>query len=269
MVAPEITAGPATATPKRKVFLALPTYANSVRKDFMLALIDLLWINPVADVEWTLGTIGGDGVARARNNLAQSFLLTTECEIFLTIDVDISNFREAVKRILAAVSSEKPVIGALYAAKQLGHRWIKTDLPNEVPDPSTGLQRVAECGTGIKGFHRRYFEEVMAAFPEIQYFCDGSAERLVKWDFFSMGVVNGRYLSEDYYADYRARLIGIPVYVDTMSEVRHQGSIEFPYPANWEVFNGMTVQQVSDLAAKLGKPGATHVDGLRIHTKAA
>ena len=252
-----VTTPPAVGV-KRKAFLALPTYANSMRKDFVLSLMQLLWINPIPDIEWTIGTIGGDGIARARNNLAQSFLLTTDCELFITIDVDIIFTRDHIARIVAALCPEKPVIGGLYAAKQIAHRWIKTDLPNELPDPLTGLQKVQECGTGLKGYHRRYFEEVMNAFPEIQYFCDGSPDRLCKWDFFSMGVVNGRYLSEDYYADHRARLIGIDVYVDTLCEVKHEGFMAYPFPANWEIFNGKTVQQVADLASAMGGEPITH-----------
>lgn len=237
------------AAKKRKFFLALPTYADSMRRSFVLSLMDLLWINPIPDVEWTLGTIGGDGVARARNNLAQTFILTTDCEGMFCVDVDIRGWgRPQVERIINALSPERPIIGGMYAAKQMRHRWIYNPIAGEVADPKTGLLRVNETGTGFKAFHRRYFEDVMRAFPEIQYFCDGGQGQVVKWDFFSMGIVNGRYLSEDYYADYRARLIGIPVYVDTLCEVTHQGFMDFPFKDNVEVFDGVPVSVLFKLA---------------------
>lgn len=232
----------AETPPNIKVYLALPTYADSMRRPFVMALIDLLLFNPIPGVEWIIGTIGGDGVARARNNLVQNFLLTTDADRIMFIDVDIRNWTgKDIERIIKALSKETPVIGGKYAAKQLKHRWIYTELPGEVPDPTTKLLRVQECGTGIKGYHRSYFESVMTAFPEIQYFCDGGQGALVKWDFFSMGVVNGRYLSEDYYADYRAKLIGIPVYIDTGVEVAHQGFMDYPFKDNVEAFDGISI----------------------------
>jgi hypothetical protein len=70
--------------------------------------------------------------------------------------------------------------------------------------------------------------------PEIAYTPDDTSARQVAWDFFSMGVVNGRYLSEDYYFDYRLRQAGFDVWVDTTVVTRHRGStpdgrvIDFP-----------------------------------------
>src|SRR5882672_523566 len=124
---------------KQKVFLALPTYANAMRKDFVLSLLEILNFNPIPNVEWIIGTQGGDGVARARNNLAQSFLLTTDCEFFLNIDVDIVFNRQHVERLLQYASAERPIIGGKYAAKQMNHRWIYTELPGETADTATGL----------------------------------------------------------------------------------------------------------------------------------
>ncbi len=209
-------------------------------------------IRPLPNVNWTIGTVGGDGVARARNNLAQEFYLKTDCELFLMIDVDIVSTPEQIAMLIEDCTAERPIVAGCYAAKQFNHRWIKTDLPGELPDPITGRQKVFEAGSGFKCIHRRYFEEVMQAFPEIQYFCDASPDRAVKWDFFSMGVVNGRYLSEDYYADYRARQIGMDIYVQTKCMVTHHGAASFPVQTNWEVFKSMTVEQVAELAKQMG-----------------
>ncbi len=242
-------------TPKKiKAYLALPTYADSMRRPFVMSLLDLLLFNPIPNVEWVIGTIGGDGIGRSRNNLVQNFLLTTECDVLFFIDVDIKKWgAKEVGRIVNALSKERPVIGGKYAAKQMKHRWIYTAIPGEEVDPKTGHLRVQESGTGIKGYHRSYFEDVMRAFPEIQYFCDGASGAQVKWDFFSMGVVNGRYLSEDYYADHRARLIGIPVYVDTLCEVSHQGFMDFPFKDNVEVFDGITIDTLMKMCELIQK----------------
>lgn len=243
-----------TVTPAKRVYLALPTYANSLRRDFFHSVLDLLLYERIPGVEFVVNTCGGDGVARSRNNMAQQFILGTDCEIMLSIDVDIANFRPTVERLLKYCSAERPIVAGRYACKSLDHRWIMTPLAGEYPDPETGLLKVFECGTGVKAFHRSYFERVMNGFPEIQYFCDGTRDQrgTVKWDFFSMGVVDGRYLSEDYYADYRARKLGIPIYVDARTHVEHEGFIRYPFAANLEVFKDMPIERLHALAEQLG-----------------
>ncbi len=251
--------------PIKKIYIALPTYANTLRRDFFLSLLDVIWGQASAqrfpDCEFTLGTIGGDGIARSRNNLAWQYFVETVCEIIVFLDVDIIWSWENFRMLIDAVTKERPIVGGPYACKTINHRWIMTELPNELPDPLTGLQKVQEIGTGFKAYHRSYFEAVINAFPEIAYFCDASPDRPLKWDFFSMGVVNGRYLSEDYYTDYRARKIGMDVYAQTKIQIQHQGFIGYPLHGNLPVFNGMSVQDVYNLAMKMGgAPAQDHED---------
>lgn len=252
-----------------KVYLALPTYANAMRKDFVLSLLDLLAWNPIPGVEFTVGTVGGDGVARARNNLAQSFLLSTDCDVFLSLDVDIVFTRDHIAEILRWVSPERPVVGGLYACKQMAHRWIMTPLEGEEPDAETGLQKVMESGEGFKARHRVYFERVMEAFPEIMYLCDGAVKGAAKWDFFSMGVVNCRYLSEDYYADHRARKIGMDVLVQTRVQLEHEGFIRYPFKDNVEVFRGITVEKLHRMAEEMGNASPRDFDSAAVSRRCA
>lgn len=247
---------------RREVYVALPTYANTLRRDFVESLLMLLIRKDelFPNTDFIFGTTGGDGVARSRNGLTQQFLLATKASDIVFIDVDIGFQPEQFARLL---SHPVDIVGASYPAKTMQHRWIYTDLPNEKADPATGLKKVMETGTGMKRYTRRPFELMIAAFPEIQYFCDGSSDQPVKWDFFSMGVVNGRYLSEDYYCDYRARKIGLDVYVDTQCQVTHDGHIRFPFYSNVEVFKGMSIDQLFSVAEKLGNINVRDADGLR------
>jgi len=247
-----------TEQPKsKKVFLALPTYSNQMRRDFVLSLLDMLHFNPIPNVEWTVGSIAGDGVARARNNLTHAFLTTTECEYIVFVDVDIVFTRDHMERLIGHLSESRPIVGGLYAAKQLSHRWILTSLPNQ-PADENGMQRVKECGTGFKGYHRSYFKKVIAAFPEIAFHCDGApSEKPVKWDFFSMGVVNGRYLSEDYYADYRAERIGMPVYVDTTLQLKHEGSFAYPLLSSMKITEKIPMATIFKIAECMEGQGHT------------
>lgn len=249
---------PAPAAPKkRKIYVALATYANNIRAEThqcLVAMYSAALRDMFPDVEFQEGCIGGDGVSRARNWLAQDFLLNTDCDSFLPIDVDIGWRPEHIKRLIAA---EVDICGALYACKQMNHRWIMTELPDAPFVESKGVQKVYECGTGMVLIKRKVFEGMIQAFPEIAYLCDNPSSRgRVKWDFFSMGVVEGRYLSEDYYFCHRARKIGFDIHVDGLCQVVHHGGIGFPFTSNLKVFDDMTIDQVHELA--VGKGNIEH-----------
>ena len=77
----------------------------------------------------------------------------------------------------------------------------------------------------------------------------------MKWDFFTMGVVNGRYLSEDYYADYRAGLIGMPVHVDTKTQLKHEGSFQYPLMSNMKITEKIEMGTVFKIAETMGQLG--------------
>jgi FkbM family methyltransferase len=214
----------------------------------------------------TFSKVGGAGVARARNNQAQEFL-KTDCQIFACVDADIEftpdEFARMVEHVLAGVMNA----GGPYPLKQPELAWCIDPLPGESPDPKTGLQKVKSCGTGFKFIHRSEFERQIEAHPEISYIEDMQGERgVVRWDFFSMGVVGknspqsrlaeiadlcagpldaaelrarirevitkrhppGRYLSEDWYFDHRHRALGGEVFVDMSFYVKHEGLIQFP-----------------------------------------
>lgn len=250
------------AKPKKKVYVALATYANNIRRDThqsLVAMYSAVYREMFPDVEFIEAGIGGDGVARARNGLAQDFILNSDCTHFLAIDVDIRFKPEHIRRLLDA---DKDIVGGLYAAKQLNHRWIMTELPGVPFVASNGVQKAWECGTGLKLIKRKVFEDMITAFPEIAYLCDGRPGRPVMWDFFSMGVVDGRYLSEDYYFDYRARKIGYDIHVDGLCQVVHEGFIGFPFTSNLPVFDDMTIDRVHDLALSLGNVQHRDQEGL-------
>lgn len=213
----------------------------------------------VESVRWW--PIGGDGlIGRARNNQAAYQILETDCDKLLFPDCDISYSPAHVARL---VWHDKPIVGGLYAIKDASGmdgyqavmnaakkavaeenpqamaalraaiasakdtRWVKTDLPNEMPD-AVGLQKVAEIGTGFLMIDRKVFEHMVNAFPEIMYFCDGSANRPARWNFFMNQVVDHRLLSEDYGFCHLARKIGYDIWADTLCQVEHEGMIRYP-----------------------------------------
>lgn len=167
--------------------------------------------------------VEGDGVARARNNLAAMFLASNATHLLFQ-DADVLPSPHNYTRL---ISHGLPIVGGLYAKKQARLNWVASSLDGEEINRETALQRVAEIGTGCLCIERRVFERMIEAHPEIRYEGDPSPDS-VRWDFFPMGAKDGRYLSEDWWFCERARALGFDVWADWGCVVRHRGAIDFP-----------------------------------------
>lgn len=258
----------ATARSARpKVFIATPSHDHKFHASYALSLLRL---QAARLFPLHLTKVGGAGVARARNNQAAEFLTKTDCDLFFCIDADIGFLPEHFARIVAHCTAGADNVAGLYCLKQKELAWCVNALPGEDVDRATGLQRVATAGTGFKAIHRSVFERMIAAYPEIAYIEDLSDWRgQTRWDFFGMGVVGpgshesrlariadlvdqpgdpahqldlirvalleehppGRYISEDWWFDYRCTDLDIPVQIDASFYVQHEGFINFPIEA--------------------------------------
>ena len=119
-------------------------------------------------------------------------------------------------------------MGGMYPLKAHPTRWVLTELPGSKIDQKTGLIKVREVGTGFKAISSDTLLTLIRAHPEREYVADDRPERTLQHDLFPMGVVNGRYLTEDYYFDHLCHQAGIPVYVDTRVKLKHRGTADFP-----------------------------------------
>lgn len=204
------------------VYIATPSHDHKFYAGYAMSLYRLL---ASGFYPLTLAKVGGAGVARARNNMAAEFL-KTGCDYYFAIDSDITFDPEMVAKI---VEHRRPISCGPYALKQSKLQWCTNALPGEKADEATGLQRVANTGTGFMCIHRSVFEAMIAKHPEIAYREDlADARGETRWDFFSMGVVDGRYLTEDWYFCHRARALGFAIWLDCAFHVKHEGMISFP-----------------------------------------
>lgn len=214
-----------------KVFLATPSYMGNLRVEFVAALMAING-DSCPGHTFQIQFVNGDGVARARNNIAAMFLAGGFDEL-LFIDGDIQFSASQVARLL---SHDVDVVGGFYPIKQRELRWCATALDGGAVDEKTGLQNVLEIGTGFLRIRRKVIERMVREFPEIEYVEDMSGQQKPQWDFFSMGVVHDpefgvpvrRYLSEDYYFQYRCRKMGFGIFADTFIQLGHVGSITYP-----------------------------------------
>lgn len=202
-----------------KVFVALPVYGG-YHAHFVHCLLKLIQSPPVPMV--VKPNAGDSLVSRSRNVLAAEFL-KSDCTHLLFLDTDLIFSPEHVARL---VSHDLPIVAGLYPKKQRELAWVCNLLPGEQPD-ANGLQRIRYAGTGCLLVKREVFLRMIEAHPEIAYQPD-TGEEGTKWDFFSVGVHKGRYLSEDWYFCQRALDLGYNVVADTRVVLKHVGEMIYP-----------------------------------------
>ena len=86
--------------------------------------------------------------------------------------------------------------------------------------------KVRETGTGFLLTHRDVFHAIREDHVDRVYECD--MDKQTKFDYWAVGVRNGRYLSEDWWFCKDARDAGFEVYVDTKIQLGHLGIASYP-----------------------------------------
>lgn len=232
-----------------RVYLALPAYGR-IDVPFVISLLGALQsLQCIGQVEF----MNGDSlVSRARNNLAHRFLggteqpdgkggkQTTLYDWLLFIDTDLQFNPADVQTLYEVAKKRGPnVYAGTYPIKTLKPKVVFNAMPDCKPD-ADGVLEVRETGTGFMLIHRKVFEQMIEKFrDEIEFYSDqgdAGAEKVVKHDFFSVGVRRDpilgykRFLSEDWYFCQRWREIGGKVFLHTRLQANHIGT--FTYPAN-------------------------------------
>lgn len=193
-------------------------------------------------------------VGRSRNTLTSEFL-KSDCTDLLFIDSDIVFSADHIERI---VTHEEEVVGGIYPIKCEGKpRMCLNPKPGVFQANERGLFEVNYIGTGFLRVRRSVFEKMIVAFGEdIWYDTDNvqiAKER--QYDFWRMGVYQypdgtRRWLSEDWWFCQKCLDIGIPVYADAMTNVRHSGHITFPLSyQHHELFSKPSVEQTESAGA--------------------
>lgn len=164
--------------------------------------------------------------SRARNRAAGYFLRDTVRDYILFIDTDIIFEKQHIDYLM---ESEEPVLAGIYCKKSKGIDPCLNTLPGHVETQCGGYQEIARAGTGFIRIHRSVLmkmKDVGESDPNWakHYVNHGNDE----WDFFSVGVVNKEYLSEDWYFCDRARALGFKIMLDTRIQLRHEGTAIYP-----------------------------------------
>lgn len=182
---------------------------------------------PVSSIQY----LNGDSlVTRARNKVVHKFL-QTDYPYLLFVDNDILFTPGDIVRLR---NNNLPICGGVYFKKKIPYSPVS----NRSLEQKGHMHKMQETGTGFLMIHREVFEKIAEAEPEHFYSGDGDEEKSDSYyDYFRVGVVNGRYLSEDYYFCYLARRYGYDIWLDTSIYVRHVGRAIYPFK-DYDFLNG-------------------------------
>jgi hypothetical protein len=199
----------------------------------MLDLIDLL---REAHYDYTIRIKCGSLITRIRNDFISDFL-NSDCSHLLFIDSDLYDFKQTFLDLLCADTPK--VCGGIYRKKQLKEAYnvnLCKSIEQTLEERKGAFIEVKHIPTGLMIIEKSVFYQMIISYPERKYL-DGQT---IKYNFFDAGVIEGRYLSEDYYfcdegrylsEDYYFcelyRSIGGKVYAVLDSEVTHHGVLNY------------------------------------------
>lgn len=207
------------------LMVGTPAYGGMVHTDFVSTLLQF----QAANIRFTLMTIGNESlITRARNTIFSAFHARPEFSHLLFLDGDVFLPADGLKRMLA---HNKDVIGAPVALKGRGpdgRRIFNVGAAIGEDGPLLINERI---GTAALMLSR---QAVNALADEARQ--DGRVYRRattsrgdfdaeIHYDVFRTGVVNGEYLSEDYWVCRVLRGLGFPTHVDPVIVTRHHGTI--------------------------------------------
>ncbi len=220
------TALPTTSTVIRpNVMIGTPAYAGMVHMDYVSSLLEF----KQNGILFSLMSIGNESlITRARNTILSAFHVRPEFTHLLFLDGDVKMSSEGLKKMLTA---HRDVIGAPVALKGRnpdGSRiWNIGPCCGEEDD----LYITDRVGTAALLLSRNATNALVAdASANARVYARsrtsrGDFDAALHYDAFQVGVVDGEYLSEDYWACRRLRNLGFKIYVDATVVTQHHGTV--------------------------------------------
>lgn len=209
------------------VMIGTPAYGGMVHIDYLHAIADY-FRNKLA---FSLVTIGNESlITRARNSILAKFHHSERATHLLFLDGDVNLSMAGLRRLL---EHEQDVVAAPVPLKVLNERGERTFNIGPALGESGQLVEVTRVGTAALLLSRRAVSALVAqAKLEGHVYARPSHARGnplpdEHYDVFRVGVVDGDYLSEDFWACYQLRALGFRIYIDPQIPTRHQGITEF------------------------------------------
>jgi len=207
------------------LMVATPAYGGMVHADFAMTVLDLARTG----LAFTLVTLANESlITRARNALLSSFHANRAYTHLLFLDADIGVPAPSIVRLVAHA---RDVVGAPVPLKGRGPNGERLFNVGNAVGEDGPLSLHERVGTAVLLLSRRavdaLVEEAKAdgrVYDRMSTLAGDTGAR-VHYDVFRVGVVDGEYLSEDFWACATLRRLGFPVHVDPAIVVRHHGTV--------------------------------------------
>ena len=213
--------------PDHNILIATPAYNGNIQTEYLHAVLAF----QKAGINFEIETTRSESlITRARNLLLTHFWRREEYTHILFLDADV--FLDP-HGLLNMLYFEKDVIGAPVSLKGVGKdgkRVFNTDANLEY---EIKLQSVSWLGTAVFMLSRNAVAALVTDAREREAVYPRRSVNLVQdnpemiYDVFQVGVVDGEYLSEDFWVCNKLRSLGFDVFVDTSIYTRHTGMVVF------------------------------------------
>lgn len=219
---------------KQKLMIACPCYGSQMYAQCASSLLKLQ-----RHVDFVFETITFESlIPRARNILVAKFL-SSDCDTLLFLDADIAFEPKDVTKLL---ESDKLVVCGMYPKKKLESSIIKNNLLEGNEDILKHASKLAinihpqaqltdqeilmlDAPTGFMRIKRDVFTTLISSKQVESYKNDIKGYPFQDiYNFFNVGILNNRYLSEDYWFCRLCQSNDIPVYGNVKVILKHIGS---------------------------------------------
>ncbi|HVF17085.1 MAG TPA: hypothetical protein VNA21_09240 [Steroidobacteraceae bacterium] len=195
-----------------KALLATPLHTGAADREFIIGLLQAHGLYAA----WTC-LEGQANISRARDILAAQFL-ASDCTSLVFVDGDVGFSRQDLQCLL---ESPHPITGGLYQRKNGSGQWVCVPQPDDASASAErpNYRRVQRVGTGFLRIDRPVFEKLISGKHVLDYPLDNNRIH----QFFPSGVLDGHFLSEDYFFCELAARAGFDIHIDTRIRLKHVG----------------------------------------------
>lgn len=231
-----------------KLFIPLICYNRSCHTDYMMSILKLYDHMKTKGRTGSFYPIFWDSLISRARNAATAEFLNSDCTHLLFIDADISFEPSDVEKLIEA---DKDVICSPYPKKYIKKEAIKNNkemvdfaVSGKCSKVSDNIYEIDSVATGFLLIKRNVFEQMIKAYPEIEYFndIDGYGPGKKMWDFFRVHINPNTkiYESEDWgFCTHWKKLNG-RVYARTDISLGHWGWNE--YKGNFNKWIGENIK---------------------------
>ncbi len=186
-----------------------------------------------SQIPWRITVELGDAlISRARSIAATKWLHRNDSDVLVMSDDDFRFTPEGLEAIVALSRDKKCIVSGVTPLKS-GEYTAIVPLDDSEAEPWRDANSPAiqiKYAGGLIAYHRSVFERMAETLPLLHQ--NSPIEPF--YPFFMPMIVGDEYLSEDYACHERARLLGIPVWVEPRCPVGHLASNMIVTTANMD-----------------------------------